>query len=331
MQDRPGPQQELFRLVETRRIRRSLLKQRRIGQPGDRPHRREIAQAARRVLDVGLELIERGIERRVPLVGQRQQRVDQMRVERGPAKRRGEAIEEIAIARDRTGVEQREEKLRIVRLDMREVLQLADLVPDHESEIPQRLEKFSEPPLVRRVQRAREQHEEVDVRVEAEVTPAVAAQREDDRRGRVAERAGEQFGDEAVDGVGVLRQRRAAALSARRGVGQFLPGSVEPRAAAAAGLSRRSARRPGLERNSPYDVCQSISRQLRRVQRLYEQARNNFMSLRKNTTLNANAQSPSRALRFAMKRELFATCQITGQEGFRRHSGYICRLSAPCR
>ena len=37
-------------------------------------------------------------------------------------------------------------------------------------------------------------------------------------------------GHEAVDGVGVLRQRRAAAQPARGGVGQLLPGGVELRA-----------------------------------------------------------------------------------------------------
>ena len=84
VQDRPRPQQELFRLVEARGIRRPLLEQRRIGQPGDRPYRRDIAQTARCGFDVGLQLIERGIERRVPFVGQLQQRVDEMRVERRP-------------------------------------------------------------------------------------------------------------------------------------------------------------------------------------------------------------------------------------------------------
>ena len=150
-----------------------------------------------------------------------------MCVERGSVKRRREAIEEIAIARDRPRVEQRQQKLRIVRFDPCEVLQLADLVSDHEPEIPQRMEKLSDPPFVLRVQGAGEQHEEVDVRMEAEVTPAVPAQREDHRRRRVAQRAGEDGGHEPVDRVGVLRQRRAAAQSAQGGVGQFLPGGVE--------------------------------------------------------------------------------------------------------
>ena len=83
VQNRPDPQQELFRLVEPRGIGRSLLEQGRVGQPGDGSHGREVAQTARRLLDVRLQLIERGVEQRVPFVGQRRERLQQVRVERG--------------------------------------------------------------------------------------------------------------------------------------------------------------------------------------------------------------------------------------------------------
>ena len=180
-------------------------------------------------------------------------------------KRRGEAIEQIAIAGDRAGVEQRQQKLRIVRFDPGEVAQLADLMSDHEPEIPQRLEELSEPSLVLGVERAGEQHEQVDVRMEAEVTPAVSAQPEDDGRWRVARaRRLNNCATSRVDGGRELRQRQRGrpvrgrwhrtrtcrAASSRVRSDEFAESAVGARAGlAGSGLTMR--------------VAQSISRRLR--------------------------------------------------------------------
>ena len=155
-------------------------------------------------------------------------------------KRRPEAVEEIAIAGDRTGVDQRQQELRIVRFDPGELVELADLVADDQPEIPERVQQ-----LVRArrssaaFERAVEQHEQIDVRVQAEVPAAVAAEREHDRRRRVAERIGEQLGHQIVDGAGVSRQRLAAGLPACRGGGQFVARGRQPRARRPGGVGVR--------------------------------------------------------------------------------------------
>ena len=64
--------------------------------------------------------------------------------------------------------------------------------------------------------------------METELAPAVAAQREHDHLGRVADRIREHLAHERVDAVGVSRDRSAAALPAHRVVAQLLPSGVEP-------------------------------------------------------------------------------------------------------
>ena len=169
MQNRPDPQQEILGLVEPREILRPPPEQRRIGQRRDPAHRRQIAQRAGRVLDVRFELIERRVEERVPLVDERVQRADDVRVGAGVMERRLEAVEQREVARDRPRVDQRHQELRVVHLETRELVDLPDLVADDEAEIPERVEDGAEQPFFGRAQVAAEEDEQIDVRVQAEL------------------------------------------------------------------------------------------------------------------------------------------------------------------
>jgi len=92
---------------------------------------------------------------------------------------------------------------------------------------------------VRGVQRAAEEHQQIDVGVQAEMPASVAPEREHDRLGRVAERVGEQLSHQIVDRTGVSRQRVAAGLPARCLSGELLACGREPRAP---GLTRVGVR-----------------------------------------------------------------------------------------
>ena len=77
MEHRTDAQQEVLRLIEAvavdrvRRIRRAAERE-------QQPRRRDVTQPAGRVLEVGLELIERVVELRVALRDQRQQRLEHL-------------------------------------------------------------------------------------------------------------------------------------------------------------------------------------------------------------------------------------------------------------
>ena len=79
VQDRAHAQQELLGVLERARARAALAEQRRIGQLRDRLRAEQIAQAAGRLLHVGLELIQRVVEARVALGDERLERVERAR------------------------------------------------------------------------------------------------------------------------------------------------------------------------------------------------------------------------------------------------------------
>ena len=56
---------------------------------------------------------------------------------------------------------------------------VAHLMADHEPEIPQRVEDAAEELLLGRVDRPIEQHEEIEIGVEAEMAPSVTADGDD--------------------------------------------------------------------------------------------------------------------------------------------------------
>ena len=155
VQRRSDPQQKVLGVVEPRRIGRPAPQQQRIGQQRDRPRRRQVAQRARRFLDVRLQLVERGVEPRVPLLDQLQQRRQDVRVRRRRVEQRVEPVEQRPRAGHRPRVEQRQQELRVVGLELREVVELAHLMADDDAEVPERVQERAQEPLLRRADAAR--------------------------------------------------------------------------------------------------------------------------------------------------------------------------------
>src|SRR4029434_3218045 len=134
---------------------------------------------AGRFLGVRLELIDRAVEPGVPLVDQLPELAENRRVRLGTMERGEELRMHRRIADDAPGVEQREEKLRVVRLEVREVRQIADLVSDHQLQIPERMQKPAQERLILGADRPLEQDQDVDIGMEREVPPSVAAEGKD--------------------------------------------------------------------------------------------------------------------------------------------------------
>jgi hypothetical protein len=215
VQNRSKAQQEFFGLVEARAIGRAAIDEPGIGEAGNRMRGPQIAKRAGRVLDVGFDLVERVVEARVPLVDEALQCVENTRVGGRRMDPGGDAIEQRRVSRDGASVEQGEQKLGVVDFEPREIVHLADLVPDREAQVPQRMQDGAHPAFFRGSDLAVEQEEDVDVRLQAELPSAVAAER-DDEAGIAIRRDDEQAGEQIVDTVREALQRRAAALAARR-------------------------------------------------------------------------------------------------------------------
>ena len=145
---------------------------------------RDVAQAAGRALDVGLELVDRVVERRVPLVDELQQRIEQPPPVVGaeaphPAV---EPLKEPLVAGDEPDVEQRQQEFGVPQVErgrLGEIGELPDVLADGQPEIPERLEQRADEALLARPHRVLEEDEEVDVGVQAERLPAVAPEGHD--------------------------------------------------------------------------------------------------------------------------------------------------------
>ena len=94
VQRRTHAQQEVLSLIDPCRIGRPTPQQQWIGQHRNRARRRQIAKRTGRLLDIGLELIQRRVEARVPRIDQFEQRLQDVRVRRGRVKQRTESIEQ---------------------------------------------------------------------------------------------------------------------------------------------------------------------------------------------------------------------------------------------
>ena len=104
---------------------------------------REIAKRAGRFLHVGLELVQRVVEARVALVDQAlAARRGCTRACRRRERPRREAIEQRSRRRRRPRVEQRQQELGVVGFEPREVVQLANLMADRRSQVPQRMQEW---------------------------------------------------------------------------------------------------------------------------------------------------------------------------------------------
>ena len=230
VQDRAEPEQEVLGLVDPPDLDPDVEPSRRILELRDHPHRGNVAQRARRVLDVGFEVIQRPVELAVPLLEQ----VAEGRQHRAPpggarslAQRR-ELLEERGVPVEVAGLEQRDQELGVVGVGLRQVGQLADVVPDVEAQVPEGVQHRPQEALLGRAERAAEHEQQVDVRVHAQLPPPVAAQRHhgDGGVGLTAGRPVDQP-HQIVDAVRIAAEARQPAARAQRVRGQLVAGRLE--------------------------------------------------------------------------------------------------------
>ena len=160
------------------------------------------------------------------------------------------AVEHVAGAGDEPGVDEGQQELGVVAFQVREVVQFTHLVAHHHAGVPQRVQQGAQERLVRLADAAAEEHQQVEVRVQAQVPAAVAADRHDgDRTGR-AGRLGHQAAQQRVDAVRVALERVAAAGAALDVGAKLGAGALEGRNGGRArrpwpGHARGAPREPG--------------------------------------------------------------------------------------
>ena len=155
----------------------------------DVPRGGNVAQPARRALDVRLQLVDRVVERRMPFVDELQQRVEELPpvVDGKAAHPRLEPLKEALVAGNEPDVEQGEQELGVAEIELGEVGDLPHVLTDGQPQIPERLEERADEALLARRHRILEEDQQVDVGVEAERSPAVPAERAN-RHGRAGVR-----------------------------------------------------------------------------------------------------------------------------------------------
>ena len=72
---------------------------------------------------------------------------------------RPELLEQRCVSGYQSGVEQREQEFGVVDFDVGELIELADLVTDHDTEVPQRVQEGTQEPLPRPPDTTTEQDE----------------------------------------------------------------------------------------------------------------------------------------------------------------------------
>src|ERR1051325_12097801 len=119
------------------------------------------------------------------------------------------------------------------------------------AEIPERVEKPVDEPLLGGTDAAAEQQQQIDIGVQTEVAASVAAERDDGHRPVAGAGVGEQLTDERVDAIRVALEGAASARAARDRRAQLFPrgmqgslqrsaGRIRPRYRHAGKLARRA-------------------------------------------------------------------------------------------
>ena len=204
---------------------RQLAERARLELGGAEPHGRvHVAQAARRLLDVGLAHVGRGAELPVPLVALGQRRHQEL-PEVAPvdvlAEHPAEPREEPAVAGDEPRLLHRGPARQIGTRHGHAIVQGAEAVADLQPQVPQRVQELLRHALHVRRELAIVNDHEVDVGGRMELTPAVAPEGNDhERRGRqrlVREVRGDQA-HEGADEIVDEPRMRAHGLLTRRAV-----------------------------------------------------------------------------------------------------------------
>ena len=136
-------------------------------------------------------------------------------------------IEEGRVADNRSRVGEREEKLRVVVGQPRSFADLAHVMPDGQTEIPHRVEKRVQEPLIGRGDRPGKEHQDVDVGMETQRPPPVAAEREHGNWLTARARFGIELLDERVHAMRVLAQGVPAPLAALAGRSELAPRGID--------------------------------------------------------------------------------------------------------
>ncbi len=172
----------------------------------DPQDRLEITQAAGALLDVRLEVVRRVVILEVALLLlQRLRLVERARIERLREKA-AELLRQPPRARQVAVLEEARAHGHVGRHLARAFLDRAHGVRELEADVPERGEEALERRGPGRVRRARQQHQDVDVRVRVELPASVAADGEQGVRGGHA-RLGPDADDRAVDQARMLAQK----------------------------------------------------------------------------------------------------------------------------
>jgi hypothetical protein len=165
----------------------------------------------------------------VPLGNEALERFERAGIGAGHVGGREKLIEQRRIADDRASVGQSEEKLRVVCFESSAFGDLTNVVTDGQAQIPERIEERVQEPLVVGADDAGEEHQQVHIRVQAHLAPAVATEGED--RYRLGQRSGIgiELLDEGIHPVRVLTHRMASAFAAAGGLRKLAARSLEPR------------------------------------------------------------------------------------------------------
>ena len=247
VQDRPDPQHEVLRFGEAPGIDVGLVR-RAVLHPKQQPYGGRVAQSAGRVLDVRLQVKHGVIEAGEPLLHQIDQGGPHRRTPGRFARQAvvGHPLEQRAIPLEEARLHQGRQVLGVVDLGIREFGEATDLVTHFEPEVPKRMEDRTDEFLFRCADLTVEDYQQVDVRMQAEVSAAVPA---DGNQG--ARRAGDALGSainaaqDVVDARGITVEAVDAGACLPGPCLQLLACGVELRPPCrpegdSAGVSRRS-------------------------------------------------------------------------------------------
>jgi hypothetical protein len=118
-------------------------------------------------------------------------------------KQRTKSIEQDTEPGNRTRIEQRQLKFRIIGFESRELVEFPHLMSDHDAEIPERVQERTQELLLRRPDATTEQDQQVDIRMQTQMPPAITAEREHHELVRRAACVGKQLPQHGVDTIGV--------------------------------------------------------------------------------------------------------------------------------
>src|SRR5581483_9734875 len=89
------------------------------------------------------------------------------------------------------------------------------LMADDDAEVPEGRQEMMDELFLRATDTAAEQQQQIDVRMQTQMSPAVPDERDDRERSVIRPGVGMQLADQRVDAIGVALQRAAAARAVR--------------------------------------------------------------------------------------------------------------------